>query len=115
MPNSSNSSPSPMEILKTLQDRRKVALLLVDTDFPALLETLVAEAQQPVPPTLSNWLVLRAWADGSLSTALKCQNLFNLGKIDQSIKEYQDAIQKENDIRPVGQKNPFDSPFARAR
>ena len=36
MPNSSNPNPRPVEVLRVLQDRRKVALLLADTDFPEL-------------------------------------------------------------------------------
>ena len=92
-----------------------MALLLEETDFPALLGTLVGEAQEPVLPTLSNWLVLRAWADGALATALKFKNAFNLDMIDKAIKEVQEKERELASARPVGNQNPYHDfgPFGR--
>ena len=110
---SSSSQPSPTETLKVLKDRRKVALLLQDTDFPALLAALEAAARQPVPPTQDNWLVRRAWADGALDATLKCKNQFDLTLIDRAIQQALEEQKASLDARPVGMKNPYPAPWDR--
>jgi hypothetical protein len=47
-----------------------------------------------------------------LTAVLKCRNQFDLALIDKAIEEQLAIQRREASIRPVGQKNPYQSPFA---
>lgn len=107
MSNISDGSRPKWATREALQARLRILELLGDEGLQAFLETLVVEARKPVPPTLSNWLVLRAWSDGALATAEKFQTFWDKDSILAALK----ALDEEDRIaamrRPVGQINPY--------
>jgi hypothetical protein len=108
--NSSNSlSNSKWASKEALQARRKVVENLGEEGLAAFLEALVVEAQRPVPPTLSNWQVHRAWADGALNLAHRLQEFLSIEKIDQDLRELDDRDRQLAARKPVGEQNPWKS------
>jgi len=107
MPSHSSSNSRPWATLQALQERRKVVELLEATGFPAFLETLEEEARKPVPPTLNNWPVLRAWADGAHDNALKLKDFWCKTSIDNAIRDHIEHNRRVSEMRPVGENNPW--------
>lgn len=109
MSSSNSLSNSKWASREALQARRKVVENLGEEGLAAFLEALVVEAQRPVPPTLSNWQVHRAWADGALNLAKRVQEFLSIEKIDQDMKDLDEHDRQLASRRPVGEQNPWAS------
>lgn len=102
-----NSNSRPWDRMDLLGRRKEVVPLLEELGFLALLEMLVVEAQVPVLPTATNWLVQRAMQDGSLVALKAIQSFFDEPLIQQRIEQ---LIEQEKQVKPT---EPRVSPYSK--